>query len=135
MTDQGLQLDYEPRPAFIPFHQRTTRWAAMVCHRRAGKTVCCVYDLVLRAMYTKKKRAKYAYVGPFRQQAKEIAWEYLKEATEDIRKGAPRESDLRITLHNGATIQIYGADNKVDLHKDTRHQFQHQIENGQYRKQ
>src|SRR5210317_1172374 len=108
---EALKLDYEPREAFVPFHQRNTRWTAMVCHRRAGKTVACIHDLVLRALYTTKKRAKYAYVGPFRQQAKEIAWEYLKEATEDIRKGPPRESDLRITLHNDATITLYGADN------------------------
>jgi hypothetical protein len=82
----------------------------MCCHRRAGKTVACVHDLVLRALYTKKKRAKYAYVGPFRQQAKEIAWEYLKEATDGIRKGQPR-----VILPNGATITIYGADNPDSL--------------------
>ena len=81
----SASLDYEPRGAFVPFHQRNARFTAMCCHRRAGKTVACVHDLVLRALYTKKKRAKYAYVGPFRQQAKEIAWEYLKEATNDIR--------------------------------------------------
>ena len=106
-----LSIDYEPRECFIPFHQRSSRFAAMVCHRRAGKTVACVHELIIRALYTKKKRAKYAYVGPFRQQAKEIAWEYLKNGTENIRKGAPRESDLRVTLPNDSTITIYGADN------------------------
>mgnify|MGYP001819728892 FL=1 len=106
-----IVLDYEPRAAFVAFHQRNTRFAAMVCHRRAGKTVACIWDLILRAVYTKKTRAKYAYIGPFRQQAKEIAWEYLKAGTEGIRKGPPRESDLRITLHNNATITLYGADN------------------------
>lgn len=107
----NVDLKYEPRDPFIPFHQRTQRFSAMCCHRRAGKTVACVNDLVLRAIYCNKKRPKFAYVGPFRQQAKEIAWEYLKEATDGFRKGQPRESDLRITLINGATIQIYGADN------------------------
>lgn len=87
----------------------------MCCHRRAGKTVACIHDLVLRAMYTRKHRAKYAYIGPFRQQAKEIAWTYLKDATEGIRKGAPRESDLRVVLHNDATITLYGADNPDSL--------------------
>jgi hypothetical protein len=111
----SASLDYEPRGAFVPFHQRNARFTAMCCHRRAGKTVACVHDLVLRALYTKKKRAKYAYVGPFRQQAKEIAWEYLKEATDGIRKGQPRESELRVILPNGATITIYGADNPDSL--------------------
>ena len=106
-----VTLDYEPRDAFIKFHQRSERWAALCVHRRGGKTVACIHDAVLRAMYTQKKKAKYAYIAPFRKQAKEIAWEYLKDATNGIRSGPPRESDLRIKLYNGATIQIYGADN------------------------
>ena len=111
----ALQLDYEPREAFVAFHQRNTRWAAMACHRRAGKTVACIHDIVLRASYTKKKNARYAYVGPFRSQAKKIAWTYLKDATENIRKGPPRESDLSIRLHNDAEIEIFGADNPDSL--------------------
>ena len=110
-----LSIDYTPRDAFIEFHQRNTRFTAMCCHRRAGKTVACIGDLITRAVYTQKPKAKYAYVGPFRQQAKEIAWEYLKSMSEEVRKGAPRESDLRITLLNGSTITIYGADNPDSL--------------------
>ena len=106
-----VELKYEPRAAFVPFHQRNSRFTAMCCHRRAGKTVACIADLIIRALYTTKTRAKFAYIGPFRQQAKEIAWEYLKDFTEGIRKGPPRESDLRITLPNDATITLYGADN------------------------
>lgn len=111
-----VHLEYDPREPFVKMHQRETRWGAMVCHRRAGKTVACVHELVLRALYTKKKRAKYAYIGPLRSQAKEIAWEYLKDATDHVRQGAPRESDLKVRLHNGATITIYGADNPRSFH-------------------
>jgi phage terminase large subunit len=110
-----VQIPYTPREAFIEFHQRNTRFAAMCCHRRAGKTVSCIADLVIRAIYTKKPNARYAYVGPFRQQAKEIAWSYLKDMSVDVRKGPPRESDLRVTLLNGSTITIYGADNPDSL--------------------
>lgn len=106
-----LVLNYDPRDAFLPFHQRDKRFGLMVCHRRAGKTVSCVGELILRALYTKKKRAKFAYIGPYRQQAKETAWEYLKEYTTGFTKGPPRESELRIRLPNDATITIYGADN------------------------
>jgi phage terminase large subunit len=102
---------YQPRKQLLPFHNRSQRWALMVCHRRFGKTVGCVGELILRALYTKKKNAEFAYVGPLRQQAKKIAWSYLKEFTEGLRKGPPRESDLCVTLLNGAKITIYGADN------------------------
>ncbi len=106
-----LQLAYEPREQFVPFHQRSTRFGTMTCHRRAGKTVSCIGELVVRGQYTNKKRAEYAYVGPFRAQAKKVAWTYLKDFTEGLRKKPPRESDLSVELHNGATITIYGADN------------------------
>jgi phage terminase large subunit len=102
---------YTPRAQALPLHNRVERWGVMVCHRRWGKSVACVGELILRAIYTKKPNAEFAYVGPFRQQAKKIAWSYLKEYTEGIRKGPPRESDLCVTLINGAKITIYGADN------------------------
>ena len=110
-----LELGYTPRTQFVPFHQRSSRFGTMVCHRRAGKTVACIGELVIRAMYTKKKRAEFSYVGPFRAQAKKVAWAYLKDFTEGLRKGPPRESDLSVTFHNGATITIYGADNPDSL--------------------
>jgi phage terminase large subunit len=106
-----FKFPYTPREQALPLHNRTERWGVMVCHRRWGKSVGCVGELILRAIYTKKKNAEFAYVGPFRQQAKKIAWSYLKEYTEGIRKGPPRESDLCVTLINGSKITIYGADN------------------------
>ncbi len=105
-----IEFKYEPRPHFEAFHQRNTRWAAMVCHRRAGKTVACVGELLLRAAYTTKTKAKFAYVAPYYSQAKDVAWDYVKE----LGKGMIvkiRESELKVELINGATITLYGADN------------------------
>jgi hypothetical protein len=82
----------------------------MVCHRRAGKTVSSVNELVISALMTKKKNARYAYIAPFYRQAKDVAWVYLKEATQDFAVKI-RESALRIELPNGAWITLYGADN------------------------
>lgn len=82
----------------------------MVCHRRAGKTVASVNELVLRALFTSKKNARYAYIAPFYRQAKDVAWVYLKEATRNFAQKI-RESDLRIELPNGAWITLYGSDN------------------------
>lgn len=110
----GIVLDYDPRPQFIPFHQRRQRFSSLVCHRRAGKTVACVNELVARALYTNKKNARYAYVAPFYRQAKDVAWVYLKEATKDIAVKI-READLRVELPNGAWITLYGADNPDTL--------------------
>jgi hypothetical protein len=103
-------LEYIPRPQFAPFHARHQRFSSLVCHRRAGKTVACVNDLVAKALLTKKKNARYAYVAPFYRQAKDVAWTYLKEAAGEIATKV-READLRIELPNGAWITLYGADN------------------------
>lgn len=107
-----VRLTYKPRPAFMPFHMRKTRFAVLVCHRRAGKTVSCVNELINQAVHTKKKRARYAYIGPLLKQAKKIAWEYLKEYSQGLEKKKPSESELSVRFkHNDAEICIYGADN------------------------
>lgn len=105
-----FKLDYSPRSQFLDFHQRSERWGALVCHRRAGKTVACIHEAVIRAIYTNKKSARYAYIAPYYKQAKDVAWQYLKEATEGLAVET-RESDLRVILPNGQWITLYGADN------------------------
>lgn len=105
-----FRLDYTPRDQFLPFHQRAKRWAALVCHRRAGKTVACIHEAVIRALYTNKKSARYAYIAPYYKQAKDVAWQYLKEATQGLAIET-RESDLRVILPKGQWITLYGADN------------------------
>lgn len=102
---------YWPREPFRKFHIRTQRWAAMVCHRRAGKTVGCVADLVLDAKHTKKQDARFAYVAPQFNQAKDVAWIYVKRLTADIQGVELNESELRADFPNGARVRLYGADN------------------------
>jgi phage terminase large subunit len=103
---------YVPRHrAFIDFHNREQRWAAIVAHRRAGKTVACVAELVLAALFTKKKDGRYAYVAPQYNQAKDIAWTYVKRLTSDIPKIEYNETELRADFPNGSRIRLYGADN------------------------
>lgn len=70
-------------------------------------------ELVIRALYTTKKNPKYAYIAPFYAQAKNIAWEYLKEAARPFIASEKdiRESDLSVKLVNGPLIRLYGADN------------------------
>jgi phage terminase large subunit len=102
---------YKPRQPFIDFHNRPERWAVLVCHRRAGKTVACVAELVLSALFTQKQDARYAYVCPQFNQAKDVAWIYVKRLTADIPGVEYNESELRADLPNGSRIRLYGADN------------------------
>jgi len=107
-------VDYVPRPQFIPFHHRQERWSIIVAHRRAGKTVACIMELLTRALATSKKDARYAYIAPFREQAKTVAWEYLKYYAQAVVKDPAqdfRESDLMVRLFNGSAVRLFGADN------------------------
>lgn len=106
---------YRPRGPFRDFHARRQRWAAMVCHRRAGKTVACVADLVCSALFTKKQDARFAYVAPQYNQAKDIAWLYVKRLTADIPGVLHNESELRADFPNGARVRLYGAENSDRL--------------------
>ena len=103
-------LPYEPRKQMVAFHQRAQRMAYLICHRRFGKTVACVAELIIRAVYTTKKNAQYAYVAPFRSQAKSIAWQYLVDMTEGLATEV-KVSELSVTLPNGAKILLTGSDN------------------------
>ena len=102
---------YTPRPQFVPFHARSHRFALIVAHRRFGKTVGVVNDMVVRAMRTQKQRAFYAYIAPYFGQAKQAAWTYIKDAIRNIPGHKVSESETTVTLPNGAKIRVFGADN------------------------
>lgn len=106
-----IVLDYAPRPHFLPFHRRLQRWAVLVCHRRAGKTVATINDLIKRAIDEGKPDGRYAFVAPYYNQAKDIAWTYLKQYAGPIVSEPPREAELSVKLLGGQRIRLYGADN------------------------
>jgi phage terminase large subunit len=105
-----ITLDYQPRDQFSPFHNRQQRWAIVVAHRRCGKTVACINDIIKRAVQCKLPNPRYAYLAPTYAQAKEVAWTYLKQYAEPILADV-HESELRVELINGARIRLHGADN------------------------
>jgi len=107
---RDIEIPYEPRDAFAPFHDRTQRWAALVCHRRAGKTVAAVNDLIRAAITCKTDNPLFGYVAPFRSQAKDIAWGFMKYYSAPIQTST-NEAELMVTLMNGARIRLFGADN------------------------
>ena len=106
-TDTG----YRPRTPFIPFHRRLQRWAVIVAHRRAGKTVACINDLIRAALTATKPDARFAYIAPYFAQAKDIAWDYLCRYSAPIPGTSFNITELRIDYPNGARIRLYGAEN------------------------
>ncbi|MCC6984745.1 MAG: hypothetical protein IT535_15895 [Bauldia sp.] len=109
-TPPRVRLDYRPRKVFLPYHRRRERWAVIVAHRRCGKTVACINDMIRRAATLEKPNGRFSYVAPFMTQAKETAWDYLKRYALPI-TAAKNEAELWVELVNGARIRIQGADN------------------------
>ena len=111
---QRIDLGYTARPQFVPFHRRAQRFACIVAHRRAGKTVACINDLVDSALRCERVRPRFAYLSPFFKQSKAVAWDYLRAATEPLRAigATSHESELRVDYpDNESQVRLYGADN------------------------
>ena len=95
----------------------------MICHRRSGKTVAVLNDLIIRALHGRPDglRQQYAYMAPFQNQSRSVAWEYLKSYTAPFSKCPGykiSEMNLTVTLPSarnlnepGATILLLGAEN------------------------
>ncbi len=109
-----IVLPYTPRTHFLPYHNRKNRFSTLVCHRRSGKTVAAVNDLIIGSLECPHPRAQLAYVAPDYGQAKRIAWEYVKYYAEPLLE-QKHESELRVTLKNEAKIFLLGAERADSL--------------------
>lgn len=104
-------IPYSPRKHFLPLHERTERFAAIVAHRRAGKTVAEINEKIKSALTCEKKNPRTAYIAPFYKQAKAVAWTYAKEYALVVPGAIANESELRIDFPNGGQFRLFGADN------------------------
>lgn len=115
MTVQKIRLDYTPRKWQRECHLRKQRFTVLAVHRRAGKTLMAVMELIDSALRCTLEHGLFAYIAPRLNQAREIAWAVLKSKLEPLRRtGAVefRESNLSVTFaHNGAIVHLFGADN------------------------
>lgn len=114
---------YIPRKWQKWFHSAKKRFNVLVVHRRGGKSVGVINDMIDEALAFDKvdertgvpyKNPQYAYLATTRKQAEDIAWSYFKEYMKDIPSVKFHETKLRITFpHPRGTCTIYllGTDN------------------------
>ena len=106
-----IVIPYTPRPQFTAFHDRSERFAIGVAHRRAGKTVACINDLIRGALTCAPPNPRFAYLAPLYKQAKAVAWDYLKHYALAVPGTRAHESELRVDFPNGGQVRLHGADN------------------------
>ncbi len=103
MTDLNIKL--------LPWQQQVwdskARFKVVAAGRRTGKSRLAAYLLIYYALQVKSGHV--FYVAPTQGQARDIMWSNLIEIGHPVIKGS-HINNLQITLINGATISLKGAD-------------------------
>lgn len=140
MEKQRIEIPYSPRLWAKGMHRSLQRWAALVLHRRAGKTTAILnhhqraatddgWELArLRFLLPDAPEGQlkkllrnrvYWHVMPTFKQAKLVAWDMLKEFSRPIPGIKPNISELTITYPEGpygtSKLQLLGADDPDSL--------------------
>ena len=108
-------IPYKPREPQLEIHKAmdTHRFVVSVAHRRMGKTVAALNELIKQAMENERPNPRYAYIAPTYSQAKRVAWDYLTHFVRPL--GAVANiAELRVDFL-GRRIQLYGSDNPDSL--------------------
>ena len=97
---KSIVIPYTPRPLQREVHNNLKRFNVLVCHRRFGKSVLSINQLIKTAVA--KPMRKCAFIAPTYRQGKSIAWEYLKIYTKPLMYlgGTKNETELKIELFN-----------------------------------
>lgn len=95
----------------LPWQQKVywddSRFKVVAAGRRTGKSRLAAWLLLLNALETEKGHV--FYVAPTQGQARDILWQTLLELGHTV-IGKTHINNLQITLKNGATISLKGAD-------------------------
>jgi len=118
-----VKTGYVPRKWQAWAHSKVKRHNILVFHRRGGKTVWAVNELIDRAVgFDKKDRLtgkdllnpQFAYIAPTYGQAKNIAWNYFKQYAKDLPDVKFYENELKLTFthpRGTCTIFLFGVEN------------------------
>ena len=109
---------FHPREQQLEIHRalQKARFGVVVCHRRMGKTVLAVNELIRSAITCDGERPRFGYLAPTYTQGKSTAFDYLRAYSADIDGSVVNQSELRVDFaFNQSQVRIYGADNPDSL--------------------
>jgi phage terminase large subunit len=112
---QTITTGYSPRPLQEKLHRHLKRFNVLLMHRRFGKTVFSINELIDKGLRNSLRNPQYAYIAPTYGQAEKIAWAMLKDYTRNIPGVTYNESKLRCTiprpwLDDTVTYYLLGAE-------------------------
>lgn len=115
MSERVIDTGYRPREPQRAIHKAVAanRFTVVVAHRRMGKTVAAINQLIHSSLKCGNDNPRYAYIAPTYGQAKRIAWDYLEQFTRPL-DAKLNVSELKADFF-GRRIQLYGSDNPDSL--------------------
>lgn len=104
-----ITTGYSPRHYQHILHSKLKRFNVIVCHRRFGKTVFSINEMLDKGLRNDRKNPQYAYIGPSYGQVKRVAWDYVKDFCRNIPGVKFNEAELRVDIprpHMGDRVRI-----------------------------
>ena len=89
------------------------RFRLLVAGRRFGKSYLSCIELLKGAI--ERPGETYFYCAPTYRMAKDIAWKSLKKLVPNVWIESKNETDLRLDLINGSSIELKGTENAMAL--------------------
>jgi phage terminase large subunit len=115
VAEREIVIPYSPRLPQLEIHEAlaANRFVVVVAHRRMGKTVSAINQLVKSAIECNRERPRFAYIAPTYSQAKRVAFDYLMHYTRPL--GAVANiAELRVDFWD-RRIQLFGSENPDSL--------------------
>lgn len=109
MSEQSLTLRWAQGEVYT----NRTRFRVLVAGRRFGKSYLSCLELLRGAI--EKPGETFFYCAPTYRMAKDIAWKTLKKLVPQKWIKAKNETDLKLELINGSTIELKGTENAMAL--------------------
>lgn len=115
-TTINVSTGYTPRPLQAVMHAHLKRFNVLPCHRRFGKTVFCVNEIIDKGLRNPRENPQYGYIAPTYGQAERIAWDMLKKYTKEIPGVSYNEQKLTCKIprphkNDIVKIMLLGAEN------------------------
>ncbi len=97
-TVRSISTGYTPREWQLKVHRELRRFSVLNVHRRGGKSILCVNQLIHTLLTCPHKNPFGAFVAQNYASAKRIIWQYLKDYTQNFIDVSANESELLLTI-------------------------------------
>lgn len=115
---EKIDLGYRPRKHQKWLHAQMRRFNVIVAHRRLGKSVYALNDMLDTLFRCSLKNPQGVYAAPTYSQAERVIWKMIKEEIDKVPGVKKNEQKLRLDIprkHDSIRFMLMGAENPGSL--------------------